>query len=64
MLAVASSIRMILLFFRTALAIQINYFSPALRFAPFSYNSLLSPFSIKLSKQHDSAALMISVSFF
>ena len=64
MLAVASSIRIILLFLRTALAIQINCFSPALRLDPFSYNSLLSPFSIKLSKQQDRAALMISVSLF
>lgn len=43
-LAVASSIMIILFFFKIALAIQINYFSPALKLSPPSSTKVSNPF--------------------
>jgi hypothetical protein len=64
MLAVASSIRMILLFFNTARAIHTNYFSPALRLSPPSTIRVPSPWSrwSKLAKLHLWSASVISLS--
>jgi len=54
MFAVASSIITILVFFKIALAIQINYFSPALKLSPPSEIFVINPslLLINLSKQH------------
>jgi len=63
-LAVASSIRIILLFFKMARAIQINYFSPALKLDPPSFMSVSNPdlYVIKSIRQHYLATSINSVS--
>lgn len=53
-MAVASSIKTIGLFLRTALAIQTSYFSPALKLSPWSSMWVSNPFldSINSVRQH------------
>lgn len=63
-LAVASSIKMILLFLSIALAIHNNCFSPALKLSPPSYKLEYNPFlfSANLSKQQSNKTYLISSS--
>lgn len=63
-LAVASSIKIILLFFNIALAIHNNYFSPALKLSPPSYKLEYNPFlfSVNLSRQQSNSTYLISSS--
>lgn len=63
-LAVASSIKIILLFLSIALAIHNNYFSPALKLSPPSYKLEYNPFlfSVNLSKQQSNKTYLISSS--